>query len=197
MNGVIAILILLLSLLAWLGQVVSAVAPQVAAQLGLMEKETDVEPTFYVDARAECIWDAMILWVLPAAAGLHLADGRGWPLMALIGGGVYVYFAGRGIAQRILMERRGVSVGNPKTVKVFYLFLGLWGTAGLAAILLASFELVGRLVIMEATLATWIVSIVGILLIGIILVVQAVAVLCVPARGVDRKKRLRWFSRQY
>ena len=144
MTLAIAILILLLSLLAWLGQVVSAAAPEVAAQLGLMEKKTDVEPTYYVDVRAECIWDAMTLWVLPVAASLLVVGGRGWPLLALIGGGVYVYFAGRGIVQRILMQRRGIAVGNPKTVKVFYLFLGLWGAAGLAAILLASFELVWR-----------------------------------------------------
>ena len=78
MTLAIVILILLLSLLAWLGQVVSAVAPRVAVQLGLMEKEKDVEPTFYVDVRAECIWDAMILWVLPAAASLQIVDGSGW-----------------------------------------------------------------------------------------------------------------------
>ena len=73
MTLAIAILILLLSLLAWLGQVVSAAAPEVAAQLGLMEKKTDVEPTYYVDVRAECIWDAMTLWVLPVAASLLVA----------------------------------------------------------------------------------------------------------------------------
>ena len=144
MTLVIAILILLLSLLAWLGQVVSALAPRIAGQLGLIEKEKDVDPTFYVDVRAECIWDALSLWVLPVSASLFIADGAGWPLLGLIGGGVYIYFAGRGIVQRILMQRRGISVGNPKTVKVFYLFLGLWGTAGLAAILRASSELLGR-----------------------------------------------------
>ncbi len=144
MNPAFVIIIMFLSILAWLGQVMSAIAPQTAMRLGLTENKKDVDPIFSVDIRAECIWDALTLWILPAATGLHLAGNPSWPLFALTGGGVYLYFAGRGIIQRILMQRHGVSIGTSKTVMVFSVFLGLWGTAGLAAILMGSFELLRR-----------------------------------------------------
>jgi Na+-transporting methylmalonyl-CoA/oxaloacetate decarboxylase gamma subunit len=140
----IGIIILLLSLIAWLGQVISAVAPITAAKLGLTEKEGEVDSTFYFDVRAECIWDALTLWTLPLAAILLIIDGALWPLFSLIGGGIYIYFAGRGIIQRVLMQGGDIMVGEPKNVKVFYLFLGLWGAIGLVAISMGSFELMER-----------------------------------------------------
>ncbi len=137
--------VLILSLLAWLGQIVSAVAPDRAVRWGLTEDESEVDPTFLADIRAECIWDSLTLWTLPVAAVLMILDEASWTFFGLIGGGMYLYFAGRGIAQRIIMTRRGILVGKPENVKTFYVFLALWGAVGLAVMVLACFDILGRM----------------------------------------------------
>jgi hypothetical protein len=138
-----ALVVLLLSLLAWIGQVVSATSPKLAVRWGLTEPESDVDAAFYADVRAECAWDALTLWTLTAAAILLLLSAQAWRPFGLIGGGMYLYFAGRGIAQRLTMRRRGIAVGKPSTVKSAYVLLALWGLAGAATIALASHPLPG------------------------------------------------------
>lgn len=140
----VVIAVLLLGLLGWGGQLVSALAPQLAARLGLTEAEADVDATFYADGQAECIWDALSLWTLPLAALLLLLDQPAWPLLGLVGGAMYLYFSGRGLAQRMVMRRRGIAVGQPSVLKVHYLFLLLWGAAGASFIALSCLELLQR-----------------------------------------------------
>ncbi len=132
-----AVLVLLLSLLAWMGQLMSALAPGIAAKLGLTEPEEEVDPVFFADVRAECIWDSLSLWTLPLAAALLILGEPNWPLFGLVGGGMYVYFAGRCLAQRAAMQRRGIRIGKPPSVKAAYVLMTLWGAAGLVSILLA------------------------------------------------------------
>ena len=107
------------------------------AKLGLTEPESDVDPTYYSDARGEAIWDTMITWVLPAAGILILLNNPLWAYFGLVGGGIYLYFAGRGIAQRLEMQRRGIRIGKPKSVGAAFVFLFLWGLIGLITIIIA------------------------------------------------------------
>jgi hypothetical protein len=50
---------------------------------------------------------------------------------------MYLYFAGRGILVRRVMQRRGIRIGSPDTLKVAYIFLTLWGLAAVITIVLA------------------------------------------------------------
>jgi hypothetical protein len=50
---------------------------------------------------------------------------------------MYLYFAGRGIVVRRVMQRRGIRIGPPETLKVAYIFLTLWGLAAVITIVLA------------------------------------------------------------
>ena len=141
MTIVLGVSVLVLSLLGWGGQVISAIAPQAAARWGLTESETEVDPVFHADSRAECIWDSLSLWTLPLAAVLLLLDEHIWTIPGFIGGGMYVYFAGRGIAARLIMLRRGIKIGEPATVKTAFVFLTLWGAAGAATSIVAGLHL--------------------------------------------------------
>jgi hypothetical protein len=141
MTTAFAILVLSLSLVAWLGQLISAVSPRLAARLTLTESPDEVDPTFYGDVRAECIWDVFTLWILAAAALLMLLSQPSWTLFGLAGGGIYVYFAGRGIAQRLILRHRGVTVGKPATVLQAYVFLAIWGLVGAATVAWAGHDL--------------------------------------------------------
>jgi hypothetical protein len=130
-----------LGLLCWIGQSISWLSPELASRLGLTEVEEDVEPVYWVDIRAEAPWDALTTWTLPVAGLLLTLDVGAWSYFGLVGGGIYVYFGGRGIFQRLAMTRRGLSVGSEQSVRLAYLFLGAWSLAGLLTIALAVSDL--------------------------------------------------------
>lgn len=123
-----------LSLLCWGGQLISWFAPATAVRLTLMESEDTVEPTYFADVRGEALWDALSLWTMPVAGALLIAGNTAWAYFGLVGGGMYVYFAGRGIFTRRAMQQRGYRVGAAQNVKVGYLFLSVWGVMGLITV---------------------------------------------------------------
>jgi hypothetical protein len=137
MDLVWGIIVLIFSLIGWLGQVVSAFWPKTAVKLGLIEPEVDVDPTFYADVRGEAYWDTLLLWTLPAAGLLLLLDNPSWAYLGLVGGGMYLYFAGRGILVRRIMQRRGIRIGKPETLRTVYVFLTLWGLIAVVTIIMA------------------------------------------------------------
>ena len=132
-----AILIIMFGILCWLGQVINASSPTLAARLGLTEPESDVDPTYFVDGRGEAIWDALILWTLPVAGVLLILNNPWWVYFGLVGGGMYLYFAGRMLVVRLAMQRHGIRIGKPETVKLYNAVLILWGLLAVATIIMA------------------------------------------------------------
>ena len=137
MNIVWGIILFVISSIGYFGQGISALWPATAAKLGLTEPEADVDPTFYADMRGEAFWDTVILWTLPVAGVLLVLNSPVWVYFGLVGGGMYLYFAGRGIVVRRVMQRHGIRIGTPETLKVAYIFLTLWGLAAVITIVLA------------------------------------------------------------
>lgn len=137
MNILWGIVVVALSSLAWVGQTVSFLAPDAAVRSKLMEAEDDVEPTFWADSRAEALWDAFSLWVMVAAGVLLIADRAAWPYFSLVGGGMYLYFGGRGITTRLAMARRGLRIGAPESVRIGVAFLAIWALMALITIVAA------------------------------------------------------------
>jgi hypothetical protein len=131
------ILILFTLILCWLGQVINATSPTFAAKIGLAEPESDVDPTFFVDGRGEAIWDALILWILPVAGILLLLDNPSWAYFGLVGGGMYLYFAGRMLIVRQVMRRHDISIGKPETVNLYNAVLIIWGLIAVVTIIMA------------------------------------------------------------
>jgi len=128
------LVVVALSLLCWGGQAISWFAPATAVRLTLMEAEDTVEPTYFADVRGEALWDTLTLWTMLIAGVLLILDHSAWAYFGLVGGGMYVYFAGRGIVTRRVMQQRGYRVGSAQNVKVGYLFLSVWGVMGLITI---------------------------------------------------------------
>ena len=131
------VLIIFTLLVCWLGQTITAFSPKLAVKLALTEPESDVDPAFYADVRGEAIWDTMITWTLPVAGILLILNNTLWAYFGLVGGGSYLYLAGRGIAVRLAMQRRGIRIGKPGTLKLFYVFLTLWGVIAVVTIIVA------------------------------------------------------------
>ena len=135
------ILIIFTLLVCWLGQIISTFSPKLAVKLGLAELESDVDPAFYADVRGEAIWDTITLWTLPVAGILLIINNALWAYFGLVGGGMYLYFAGRGVVVRLVMHRRGIRIGAPGTLKLFYVFLTLWGLIAVVTIIMAAIAL--------------------------------------------------------
>ena len=131
------VLILFTLILCWLGQVINASAPTFAGKIGLSEPESDVDPTYFLDGRGEAIWDALILWTLPVAGVLLLFNNPFWAYFGLVGGGMYLYFAGRGLIVRRVMHRHEVRIGKPDTLKLYNAVLILWGLIAVVTIIMA------------------------------------------------------------
>lgn len=131
------ILVITTLFMGWLMQVIVVLFPSFASKYGMIEPESGVDRTFYVDARGEAIWDAMILWILPVAGILILLDNPWWAYFGLVGGGMYVYFAGRGLIVRRAMQREGIAIGPQQNLSLYYVFLTMWGLIGLVTIFLA------------------------------------------------------------
>ncbi len=137
MNIIWGIFLAIITSIAYFGQAITAFWPETAVRLGLTEAEADVDPTFYADVRGEAIWDTAVLWVLPVAGVLLLLNHPTWVYFGLAGGGIYLYFAGRGIVVRRVMQRRGIRIGTPQSLKTIYLFLTIWGVTAVITIIMA------------------------------------------------------------
>jgi hypothetical protein len=137
MEVVWGLVVVVLALLAWGGQAVALFAPATAVKLTLSEAEDAVEPMYWADIRAEAMWDFFMLWTLVVAGVLLVLDHSAWPYFGLVGGGMYVYFAGRGVLSRVAMQRDGHRIGSPQNVKAAFVLLPIWGVAGLVTIIAA------------------------------------------------------------
>ena len=141
MNIIWGIILTILSSIGYFGQAISAFLPEAATKLGLTEAESEVDPTFYADVRGEAFWDTAILWTLPVAGVLLVLNNPMWTYFGLVGGGMYLYFAGRGIIVRRVMQQRKFHIGTLDSLKVAYTFLALWGLAAVVTIAMAIAEL--------------------------------------------------------
>ena len=137
MDIIWGILLIVFGLIAWGGQVLSALTPRIAEKLGLIEPEADVDPAFYADARGEARWDSLTLWSLPFSGILIILNNPLWIYFGIIGGTMYLYFAGRTIFTRLELKRKGVHIGKPELLKMYFVFVTLWGLIGLATIIKA------------------------------------------------------------
>ena len=137
MNLIWGAALTILTLYAWIGQTITAFSPKLGQSLGLTESESEVDPAIYADNRGEAIWDAMITWTLPIAGILLMLNNPLWVYFGLVGGGMYLYLAGRFIFTRLFMHLRGIRIGQLKTLKLYNLIVTVWGIAAAVTIFMA------------------------------------------------------------
>ena len=90
----VGILVLVLGLVAWIGQSLAFLAPALAEKLGVLEREEEVDPTLYIiESKAEGLADMLFAWTLPASALLMILDHPLWPYLAIFGAGLFLYFS--------------------------------------------------------------------------------------------------------
>jgi len=135
LNLIWGIILVSVTLKCWIGQIITALSPKLAVKIRIAESASDVDSTFFSDMRGQAIWDAISLWTLPVAGVLLIIHNAVWTFFGLVGGGIYLYFVGRGIASRLIMQRRGINIGRSNLKVIF--FLTLWGIIAIVTIIIA------------------------------------------------------------
>ena len=139
---VLGISVIVLGLICWLGQTLVVFAPHVAEKIGVGEPEEELERSMYLFERySQGIMDILLTWILPASALMMLLDYKHWPILALVGGGVYLYFPGVFSITRIILKRDGLKVGSPASQAAAYILGVLWTLSAVCMIVLAIAEL--------------------------------------------------------
>ena len=142
MVSTVGVVVLVLGLIAWIGQSLSFLAPSLAVRLGVLEPQGEIDPTLrIIEAKAEGLMDMLLAWTLPAAALLMLLEHPLWPFLALFGGGVFLYFSGLISFTRIFLKAEGRNVGQAASERAAYLFGGLWAASSVVMMLLAAIHL--------------------------------------------------------
>jgi len=137
MEIVWGVVLILLGGIAWFRQLICAFSPTLGIKWGLMEAPADTERALFIEGRGEAIWDALITWTLPLCGVLLMIGHPYWPYVGLIGGGSYLYFSGRVIATRIILQRNKVSIGSKSSIKLAYTFGLLWAMTAFITIVMA------------------------------------------------------------
>ncbi len=138
------ILVIALGLICWVGQTLVVFAPTVAVKLGVGEREQELDRSMYLFERfSQGVPDILLTWILPAAALMMILGVEQWPLFALVGGGVYLYFPAVFIITRIALKKDGKKIGRPSSVFAAYSLGVLWMISAAYMIFLAVEELGG------------------------------------------------------
>ncbi len=144
MTTIIGIAIIIVGLICWIGQTLAVIALPTAVKLGVFEPEQEVEQSMYLFERySQGIMDMLLTWILPLSAFLMIIGNTYWPILALIGGGVYLYFPGVFMITRIVLRRHGKRIGRPSSVITANVFGWIWTLSALTMIILASMEIRG------------------------------------------------------
>ncbi|NNK38073.1 MAG: hypothetical protein HKP03_06300 [Xanthomonadales bacterium] len=137
---IVVALVGVVSALLYLGQLVSSVNFPLAQRLGLQEKPEAIDPlTSELELRT-ARWDLPTLWVAPVACGLFLVDHAAWPVLALIGGGIYVDCGGRELSKFRGLAAQGVRIGSDSERRLFSATCVLIILVGLFLIWLGAFR---------------------------------------------------------
>ena len=141
MMTAMSILVIALGLVCWIGQTLVVFAPKMAVSLGVGESEDDVDRSMYLFERySQGIPDILLTWILPAAALMMLSGVDLWPIFALVGGGVYLYFPAVFTITRIILKKDGKKIGSPASARTAYVLGALWTLSALYMITLAVLE---------------------------------------------------------
>ncbi len=142
MITVIGIVVIFVGLIAWAGQSLAFIAPNLATKLGVLEPREDMDETLYIfETKALGLNDMLLTWTLPLAGTLMLLGNPMWPYFGLIGGGIFLYFSGMIIFSRYYLKRSGIMVGGPSSEKAAYIMSGAWIIASILMIILSIMHL--------------------------------------------------------
>ncbi len=140
MNIIWGIILLSVTLKVWIGQIIIAFSPKIAEKINIIDPESDIDKTYFLDMRGVAFWDSITLWILPITGILLILNNNLWTYFGLIGSGMYLYFVGRTITSNLTLQRNNIKIGRSKKLKL--LLLTLWGLVAFVTMIMAVTELI-------------------------------------------------------
>ncbi|MDJ0805974.1 MAG: hypothetical protein QNJ78_03995 [Gammaproteobacteria bacterium] len=138
----IGIVVIAVGLLVWIGQSLSFLAPDIATRIGLNSPEQEMDESLYIiETKANGLSDMLLTWLFPLSGLLMILGHKAWPFIALVGSGIYIYFALLTIFTRVFLKKQGKDVGSPSSEKVAYVFSAIWILSAITMIVLATQKL--------------------------------------------------------
>lgn len=129
----------------YLAQVISSINFKLAQRLGIQENPKVTDEILQRSERYTAYWDLVTLGWLPLAGVLMIIDHNWWPIVALIGGAIYLDTSGREAAKHISFRREGVRAGTEKQKSVFFGSYMLMAIIGVVLIAYSVKELASHL----------------------------------------------------
>lgn len=138
MTTLFGILGIVVRLIVFIGQGLSFFAPELATKLGANSPADEMDDSFYIiETKANGLSDILLTCIFPLAGFMLIIDHPNWVYPALIGGGIYIYFAFLTIFSRLFLKAHGKQVGSTSGQKVAYIFSVTWIFCSVTMIILA------------------------------------------------------------
>ncbi len=112
--------ILFLGGLLYLAQVISSFNFELAQRLGIQENPRDTDPVLQTAERFTAYWDLLTLGWLPFSGLLMIIDNAWWPIVALVGGSIYIDASGREAAKVLSLKNEGFRLGTKDQQRIFF-----------------------------------------------------------------------------
>jgi hypothetical protein len=142
METVFGVFVIIVGLICWIGQSVSFFFPDLAVRLGVLEPKDEMDDTFHlIDSKVLGLIDIALTWILPLSSIMMLLQIPYWPIFALIGSGIYIYFSGFVVFSRLFLSKAGKKVGSPSSQITGYVASFLWFIASLGMTYLSFIEI--------------------------------------------------------
>ena len=138
MITVFGIIVIVVGLIVFFGQAMCFFTPNLAIKLGVNSPEEEMDQTLYIiETKANGLSDILLTWMLPLAGFMMIIDNPSWVYLALIGGGIYIYFAFLTVFSRLFLKAHGKRVGSASDQRVAYIFSAIWIFCAVTMIILA------------------------------------------------------------
>ncbi len=142
MITVFGILVIVVGLIVFVDQGLCFFTPNLATKIGVNSPEEEMDQTLYIiETKANGLSDILLTWMLPLAGFFMIIDNPSWVYLALIGWGIYVYFAFLTVFSRLFLKTHGKQVGSASDQKIAYIFSAIWIFCAVTMIILAIREL--------------------------------------------------------
>ena len=104
----------------YLAQIISSINFPLAQRLGIQERPETSDVLLQRSERYTAYWDLFTLLWLPIAGILMIIDHPWWPVIALIGGAIYLDAAGREAAKSLSFRHEGMRIGSKFEQRAYF-----------------------------------------------------------------------------
>lgn len=129
----------------YIAQIISSINFPLAQRLGIQEKAETSDPLLQRAERYTAYWDLITLLWFPIAGFLMVTNHDWWPIITLVGGGIYLDTAGREAAKNLSFRHEGINVGTAKEQRVYFLSYIAMAVIAIIAIAFSIYQLITQL----------------------------------------------------